>query len=289
LALRDAALEVGVGIAHRMLEPAALARGAVKREGIGPVVAADFALKIQDAVPAKQRFRRRSKKRRAPARHGEKRRVFRERPAQPAQPRRRRLPLHRRVRCKQEALTRNEILHQRPRQPRVDRAIVGHGREPERMERGNVLYRAGHVGVVGEAAQFGVESRVFAQPELDHVVERGVERTEGIVPHIGEAKEFARHALVVRRNPAPPHPQPMREFPTRARGQPRAGTTEHRGEEHRLRPALRIANRDAEARVLEVGQWLKRVFARVGHHTDRHPRPCHERRRQRAPVGGLEK
>ena len=64
------------------------------------------------------------------------------------------------------------------------------------MKGGDVLHCAGHIGVVGESAQVGVEFCVVAQAEFEHALKRGVERTEGIVAHVGEAVEFTGDALV---------------------------------------------------------------------------------------------
>ena len=192
----DAGFEIGVCILDGVVEPAFFPRSTVEAEGVGPVVAANIALEIQDAVPAEQALGGGAEERGAFARHRVEICVFGERRAQPPQVRRGGLALYFGIGREKESLARHEILHQRASEPRVDLGAVGDEGKTERVQRGDVFHRAGHIGVVGETAQVGIEFRVVAQAEFQHALKGGVERTEGVVAHIGEAVEGAGHALV---------------------------------------------------------------------------------------------
>ena len=157
------------------------------------------------------------------------------------------------------------------------------------MQRGDVLHCAGHIGVVGEAAQVGIELGVVAQAKLEHALEGGVERTQGVVAHIGEAVEGAGHALVGGGEARFGDDEPHDKLARLTRFHPRTGTTEDGRKQHRLREPALVAQRDAKARVREIRQRLKRILRGVGEHPGRHAAVGDQRRRQRAAIGGLEK
>ena len=285
----DAFFQISVGILDGVIEPALFPGRPVKADGIGPVIAANIALEIQDAVPTEQALGRSAEERGAFARHRVEIRVLGERRTQPAEVGRGRLTFYFGIGREEEALARHEIFHQRPREPRVDFRAVGDEREAERVQGGDVLHRAGHIGVVGETAQVGIKFGVVAQAKLEHAFEGGVERTKGVVAHIGEAVERPGHALVgggeVRFGDDEPHHELARLAGLHAR----TGTTEQRCEEHRLREPTGVAQRHAEARVGEVRQRLERILRRIGEHAGRDPAARDQRGRQRAAIGGLEK
>ena len=75
----------------------------------------------------------------------------------------------------------------------VDLGIVLDQRRGERMQRGDDLHRALHVGVVVEALEVGIPARMcVVHRELGHGVDRRVERLPGVAAIVDEAEQSAR-------------------------------------------------------------------------------------------------
>src|SRR5690606_28071331 len=133
--------------------------------------------------------------------------------------------------------------------------------EVERVKGGNVLHRAGDIGGVGAALQLVDEPAELAHAVVDHAVERLSERGDGVAAVIAETVETAGDVFVSLREIAAMSVEAESESEGVAGGAFRLGAAEDGSEEHGLRGAGAVAERDTEAAVVEERERLERELA----------------------------